>query len=259
MRRKIKELKRIARGNLAGNYMILIRVFMLYQIITSLVEFPFSMMTTEVLLSTQNIIYFIATILIDIAAVVLIGGQYRIHLSIARKGKIHLSDLFYPLKYHADRYIFTELLLFGLTFISMIPLAVGVILFYTQKSLTFYFVSFILLLVSLILKTYLSLTFDLVYFILNDNEELGMIKALKYTRELVMTHRKRYLYLTLSFFPMLLLVLLSFGIAIFWVHPYMVQTTTLFYLDVKGELDEVIENRQKNGPSPEPVIFNQYV
>ena len=57
---------------------------------------------------------------------------------------------------------------------------------------------------------------------------------------------------------MLLLVGISFGTAIFWVQPYMVQTTTLFYLEVKGELDEVLEKR-KAGPSPEPEMFNQYV
>ena len=57
---------------------------------------------------------------------------------------------------------------------------------------------------------------------------------------------------------MLLLVGLTFGVGILWVQPYMVQTTTLFYLDVKGELPEVLENRKKNGPTPEPTIFNEY-
>ena len=114
MRRKIKELKRIARGNLLGNYMELIRALVFCNIITALVEMPFSAMTNEIQFSTQNIIYYIAVILISIASVVLTGGQYRIHLSVARTGKVHPSDLFYPARYHADRYIFTELILFGL-------------------------------------------------------------------------------------------------------------------------------------------------
>ena len=63
----------------------------------------------------------------------------------------------------------------------------------------------------------------------------------------------------LSFLPVVLLVIISFGTAIFWVQPYMTQTTTLFYLDVKGELDEVLERRKNEGPVPEPVMFNQYV
>lgn len=257
--RKVKELKRIARGNLTGKYSELIRAFICCNLITSLIEMPFSIMTNDVQFSTQNIIYYVATILIGIAAVVLTGGQYRMHLSAARNGQIHPSDLFYPVKYHADRYIFTELILFGISLVTMIPMIGGIILLYTKEDLKYYIGALILAIVSFILTTYISLTFDLVYFVLNDHEELGMMKALKFTKELVTTHRKRYLYLQLSFLPMLFLVGISFGTAIFWVQPYMVQTTTVFYLDVKGELDEVIAERQKNEPSPEPVIFNKYI
>jgi len=259
MRRKIKELKRIARGNLTGNYMILINAFVTCNIITSLIELPFSMMTNEITFSTQNIIYHIATILIGIAAVVLTGGQYRLHLGVARTGKPNRMDLFLPLRYHADRFIFTECILFGISLVTMIPMIGGIILIVTQEDIKYYFGALVLAIVSFILATYLSLTFDLVYFVLNDNENLSMMKALKYTKELVHTHRGRYLYMQLSFLPMLTLAGVSFGIAMFWVQPYMVQTTTLFYLDVKGEIDTVLENRKKEGPTPEPVMFNQYV
>ena len=141
----------------------------------------------------------------------------------------------------------------------MIPMIGGIILIYTQDDIQYYIGALILTVVSFILSTYISLTYGLVYFVLNDHEELGMMKALKFTKELIHTHRGRYLYLQLSFLPMLLLVGLSFGTAVFWIQPYMVQTTTLFYLDVKEELDEVLAEKQKNGPSPEPVMFNQYV
>lgn len=257
--RKVKELKRIARGNLTGNYSGLIRAFVFCNLITSLVEMPFSMMTNDIQFSTQNIIYYVATILIGIAAVVLTGGQYRMHLSVARNGQVHPSDLFYPVKYHVDRYIFTELILFIISLVTMIPMIGGLILILTQEDLKYYIAALVLAVVSFILTTYISLTFDLVYFVLNDHEELGMMKALKFTKKLVTTHRKRYLYLQLSFLPMLFLVGISFGTAIFWVQPYMVQTTTVFYLDVKRELDEVIAERQKNEPSPESMMFNEYV
>ena len=257
--RKVKELKRIARGNLTGNYMELIRAFVFCNIITSLIEMPFSMMTNDIEFSTQNIIYYIATVLIGIAAVVLTAGQYRIHLSIARSGKVHPADLFFPVKYHADRFIFTEMILFGISLVAMIPMIGGVILIYTQEDLKYYIGALLLSIVSFIFTLYLSLTFDLVYFVLNDHEDLSMMKALKYTKEMVTTHRKRYLYMQLSFLPVVLLVIISFGTAIFWVQPYMTQTTTLFYLDVKGELDEALTKMQRKEPSPEPVIFNEYV
>lgn len=259
MRTRIKELKRIARGNLQGHYSNMIRVFVFCSLITSLLEMPFSMMTNEVDFSTQNIIYYVAVILIGIVSVVLTAGQYRIHLKVARTGEMHLSELFVPVKNHANQFILTELLLFGISIIAMLPMFGGLFLIFTAQGFTDYILALALSIVSMFLGVYISLTFDLVYFVMIDDENLSMMQALKYTKNMVNTHRKRYLYMQLSFLGMILLVVLSFGLGILWVQPYMVQTTTLFYLDVKGELPEVLENRKKNGPSPEPVMFNQYV
>lgn len=259
MRTKIKELKRIARGNLQGHFLNLIRVFVFCQLIVSLIEMPFSMMTNEVQFSTSNIIYYIATILIGIASVVLTAGQYRLHLKLARSGEMHLSEVFIPVRYHANQFILTELILFGISLITLLPMFGGIFLVYTDGTIQDYILALVAAIISMIMGLYISLTFDLVYFVMIDNENLSMLQALKYTKNMVTTHRKRYLYMQASFLGMLLLVILSFGIGILWVEPYMVQTTTLFYLDVKGELPEVLENRKKNGPTPEPVVFNQCV
>lgn len=258
MRTKIKELKRIARGNLQGHFLNLIRVFVFCQLIVSLIEMPFSMMTNEVQFSTQNIIYYIATILIGIASVVLTAGQYRLHLKLARSGEMHLSEVFIPVQYHANQFILTEFILFGISLITMLPMFGGIYLIYTGENTQDYILALVAAIISMILGLYISLTFDLVYFVMIDDENLSMVQTLKYTMHMIKSHKRRYLYMQLSFLGMLLLVGLTFGVGILWVQPYMVQTTTLFYLDVKGELPEVLENRKKNGPTPEPTIFNEY-
>jgi len=160
-------------------------------------------------------------------------------------------------KYHSDRFIFTELVLFVINLICLIPMggAIAIIVFYEDIKL--YVLALALSIISGILVVYISLTFDLVYFVMNDHENLSMIGALKYAKQLILTHRKRYCYMQLSFLGMLLLMVLSMGLAQFWVQPYMVQTITLFYLDVKGELDEVLENRQKE-KTPEPTTVDMY-
>ena len=43
-----------------------------------------------------------------------------------------------------------------------------------------------------------------------------------------------------------------------WIDPYMTQTVTLFYLDIKGELNTIQEERRKS-ETPEPTVFNAYV
>ncbi|MBQ6843976.1 MAG: DUF975 family protein [Agathobacter sp.] len=259
MRTKIKELKRIARGNLQGHFLTFIRVYVFCTLITSLLEMPFSLMTNEVHFSTQNIIYYIATILIGIASVVLTAGQYRLHLRLARSGEMHLSEVFMPLRFHSNQFIFTEMILFGISLFTLLPMFGGIYLIYTGDSIQNYATALAASIISFVLGMYISLTFDLVYFVMIDNENLSMIQALKYTKNMIYTHRKRYLYMQLSFLGMLLLCGLSFGLAFLWVQPYMIHTTTLFYLDVKGELPEVLENRKHNDSIPEPTIINEYV
>lgn len=258
MKREVKELKRIARGNLQGHFLELIRAFVFCNLIVSLLETPFSMMTNEITFSTQNIIYYIAVILITIASVVLTVGQYCLHLGVARTGELHLKELFYPIKYDANRLIFTEVILFVIELICMAPIIGAAAIVYSYDDLSMYTVALVLSLLGCVLTILYQVTFGLTYFVLIDHENLSVVDALKYTLNLVKTHKGRFFYMQLSFGGMYLLAGLTFGIGILWVQPYVMQTTTLFYLDVKGELDEVLENRRKK-PAPEPVVFDSYV
>jgi uncharacterized membrane protein len=258
MKREIKELKRIARGNLQGNFFGLIRAFVFCNLIVSLIEMPFSLMTNEIPFSTPNLIYYIAMLLLTIASVVLTVGQYCLHLRIARTGELHLSELFYPLRYDANRLIVTEGILFLIRLLGLAPVAGAIAIIYFYETVHMYLLSLVLSILGCVLTIIIELTFGITYFILIDGEELSVIEALKGTIKLIRHHRGRFFYMQLSFIGMYLLVLLTLGIGLLWVQPYVMHTTTLFYLDIKGELDEVLKKRRTDKPSPEPVAFDSY-
>ena len=258
MKRKVKELKRIARGNLTGNYMILMKAFIWINAFVMLVEMPFSMLQTEDIWSSQNIIYLIAQILINIIAIILVCGQYKMHLSVARTGKADFKDFFSLLKNQPDRYILANLILFGISLVCLIPTFASLAILYYIDTLVMIVLALVLNIISLILITYTTLTYNLVFYTLLDDENITAIEALKSIRQMMKTHKKRYLYMQFSFLGLFLLNVLSFGIGILWIEPYMTQTTTLFYLDTKGELDAIQTERRK-GPAPEPTMFNQYI
>lgn len=258
MKRKVKELKRIARENLTGNYMILMKAFIWTNALVMLVEMPFSLLQTEDIRSSQNIIYLIAQILINIIAIILMCGQYKMHLSVARTGKANFKDFFSLLKNQPDRYILANLILFGISMVCLIPTFVSLAIIYYTDTLMMIVLALVLNIISLIFITYATLTYNLVFYTLLDDESITTIEALKSIRQMMKTHKKRYLYLQLSFLGLHLLNLLSFGIGTLWTEPYMAQTTTLFYLDTKGELDAIRAERPK-APAPEPPIFNQYI
>ena len=91
-----------------------------------------------------------------------------------------------------------------------------------------------------------------------DDHNLTSVEALKRTQQIIRGYKKRYLYLELSFLGYHFLNLFTFGFGMFWIDPYMTQTLTLFYLDIKGELDAVLEERNKT-ESPEPTVVDAYV
>ena len=259
MKREVKELKRIARGNLQGNFLELIRAFVFCNLIVSLIEMPFSWMTNEVQFSTQNMIYYGALILITIASVVLTVGQYCLHLRIARTGKLHLGELFYPLMHDANRLIIAEVFLSVIRVIGLAPVigAFAIIQFYEEMNM--YLIALGLAILGCILITFIEVTFGMIYFALIDGEELSVWQTIKEALKLIKGHKGRFLYMRLSFIGMYLLALLTLGLGLLWVQPYVMQTTTLFYLDIKGELDEVLEKHRESEPTPEPVAFDSYV
>lgn len=259
MKREVKELKRIARGNLQGNFLELIRAFVFCNLVVSLVEMPFSWMTNEVQFSSQNMIYYVAKLLITIASVVLTVGQYCLHLRIAREGKLHLMELYYPLLHDANRLINAEAVLWVLRLIGLAPAIGAIAIVYFYEEINMYLIALGLAILGCILTVFIEVTFGMTYFALIDGEELTVMEAFKTALKLIKGHKGRFLYLYASFAGMYLLVAITFGIGLLWVQPYVMQTTTLFYLDIKGELDEALEKRREKEPTPEPVAFDSYV
>lgn len=256
MQRSCKELKRIARENLYNKYALPMRAYLWTILITMLVEFPFSMMQTEEALSTQNIIIYVAQLLISIAAIVLTCGEYRIHLQIAKGQKTDIRQFFYPLTHQPDRYILGKLLYLAISLIGLVPMLLARFLASAEKT-PMGILSILLAIIGGILLLIITLNYNLVYFFLLDDENLTLTEAFTKCKKTMKGHKRRYLYMLLSFIGMLILVVLSLGIAMLWVLPYINQTLSLLYLDVTGQLDSV-ETTKKQPPSREEPILNYY-
>ena len=172
---------------------------------------------------------------------------------------IYLPEVFYPLKHDANRLILAETVLFIIEFICLSPaLAAGAIIYFYDET-NMYLLALGLVILGCILTMLSETAFGLTYFVLIDNEEFGVFKSLKHTLSIIKNHMGRFLYLQLSFFGVYLLAIITIGIAALWIQPYVIQTTTLFYLDVTGELDEILEKKKETEPTPEPIAIDSYV
>ena len=229
-----RQLKTAARGNLIGNYRITMGAFVIVMLLGTIIEIPFSRLVNGAATPTTNyIIYYIAEFLIAILSGVLQIGLFRIHLSIARKKECKVSDVFCCFKSRTDRYILGYLLVFAVSLIGMLPALY--VYFFCDLTLAKLPLIIGLLLLSLVLSVFINIVLARVFFVMLDNEDMSIVQCFKKAVGLMKGNKGRLFYIYLSFIGMWLLVVLSLGIGYLWVEPYMIQTYTMFYLDVIGE------------------------
>lgn len=71
-------------------------------------------------------------------------------------------------------------------------------------------------------------------FILNDNPELSANQAINLSVKMMKGHKFDLFWLSLSFIGWIILSVVTLGIGLFWLMPYMSTATADFYLDVKA-------------------------
>lgn len=258
--RKSKELKRIARGVLTGNYGLFIVAMILSSMIPSALLIPFNtMLQNDVFYKHINYqtfaIYLVASILVALVSTILQAGQIKMHLNKARNQKAQISDIFSQFKNRPDRFIIATILLGLLLFLTMIPLiAATVFLTVITPKLGSIIIIAVIALISAIVEIYLGLRFSQFIFILADQEDCSAINSLKQSFQLMSGNVGRLFYIGLSFIGITLLSSFSFGVALLWVQPYMVQTQVQFFMDLTGETDERIETQRRMDEEMGPMM-----
>ena len=77
------------------------------------------------------------------------------------------------------------------------------------------------------------------YYIAEDDPSLGINEAIDRSREMMYGHKMDLFLLDLSFIGWFLLGIVTCGIALFWVMPYVEAAHAAFYEDLKNEAIEV--------------------
>jgi uncharacterized membrane protein len=234
MRTSCKELKRIAREQLTGHYKTPMGAFLVAGLVTFVIELPFSMLLQkEYATVLQTVLYYIAEILISLLGVILSAGVLDIHLKMARGQEYHLSQTFGQIRERPDRYLIAGFLLMLFSTVLMIP-GVGVSIYVSYHPDTLLLILAIaLMLAGIACVIYLALRLSLVYYLLLDDDTLSPWQAIVASAELMEGNVGRLFGLYLSFLGYLVLGVITLGIGMLWVMPYMTQTMTQFYIDLR--------------------------
>ncbi|MGN0311408.1 MAG: DUF975 family protein [Lachnospiraceae bacterium] len=272
MKRSCKELKGLSRQTLIGNYGLAILSYFLVQLIIGLAMTPFENQLntySERTLLYEEVISFpifslLAIFIIAMVSTALAAGVYAVHLNLARGTKPSVSMIFSQLKCRPDRYIVVTFLLSLIGTVCVVPgtilccMGIGLMTESTSTTTIGILVAGIALFIGgIVLCIFLSLRFSLTILLLVDHSDMGAITSMKESFHLMKGNCGRFLYISFSFIPMMLLVLLSFGIAALWIQPYIEQVTCWFYLDVSGEIDRKQEEERRMEEEMGPVLSDE--
>jgi len=76
-------------------------------------------------------------------------------------------------------------------------------------------------------------SYRLTYFLLADDPDISVNEAISKSRKMMYGKRWKYFCLILQFFGWMILAMLTFGIAFFWLWPYIQTTLAAFYEDIR--------------------------
>ncbi|MCM1048644.1 MAG: DUF975 family protein [Clostridiales bacterium] len=227
-----EELKAAAKDRLFGKYGVAIGASI---VIGSINLFVSNFSTVFI---NMNTIYgialdFVISFVISVLSGILTSGLIYLFLKISCKQPVSVGDIFYGFKMFPDKAVLIQLYMSAWTYAAMIPYLIFLylVIIYPENAVIslFYYLSLLLYYVVYVM---ILLIYSQSFYLLHDFPEYSVSKILSTSRKLMKGNKFRLFYFMVSFFPLLLLGLLSCGIAYFWIVPYVYAANTEFFLDL---------------------------
>ena len=228
-----RELKRLAKVQLQGKYGTMIGALILQELLVLFATGILSMMIpgTDTL---SNILYYILTFIVQLIAGILQAGVSFLYLKAACGMQCSVGDLFYCFKHSPDKAIKIEFVLAIINAVCMLPSDI-LIWKYPLTSLTDYdeiAMMYSVTLLCMMVYVVITLAFTPVFYMMLDFPNYTVKDILKKSIEVMKGNKMRYFLLDLSFIPWMFIGILTCGIGLLWIIPYMNMTSTNFYLDL---------------------------
>lgn len=223
-------LKARARQSLLGHYMTLSGVFIMLGILQYIIVVPSSLMHAYP--PVGMILYYAASFALELFFAIFHVGIAFLFLGNACGQYINSGSLFTGFWNNPGRAVRIQLVPSLMLLVPNVLPQIFLNQFFLAKDKKWLLYCLIAILVFLPFTLYVQILYSQVYYVMLDFPEMEPLECLRQSRRLMKGNMLRYLYLMLSFLPVTLLGVLSFGIGLFYVYPYREQTYANFYLDL---------------------------
>ncbi|MCD7715847.1 MAG: DUF975 family protein [Lachnospiraceae bacterium] len=235
----IKEIKCYARCVLKGHHAVLAGVTLLLTALNLVLSYLALMASPSGTGILSMLIYFGCSIVVNIIYYILLAGLYRIYLDICNNHPFRWTDLFSMFTEHPEPVAIYSILQFFVTWI-FVQIAfwwlevVLNLLFYGEVSISNVLFTTAVLVIAAVLFIAIEISFSMTLFVHANDSDLSFKEMMKESWNLMSGMWLRYLRMQLSFIGMYLLGLLSFGIGLLFVNPYVYTTSGYFYKKISG-------------------------
>ncbi len=230
------ELKADARERLLGHYGTVIGAEVILLGLSASVSLTVSLLV-DVRTVIGTIIYYAILFVISILMGLFTSGTCYLYLKLICGRPVTVGDLFYGFRLSPDKAITVQFWFTLITYAASLPqfiltYRISAVGYRTEKMLPFLLPYALSLILSGVVSVVLGLLYSQTFYLLHDFPQYTSRELLKKSRRLMVHHKGRLFYLYVSFLPLMLLGMFSFGLALLWVLPYMNATQTAFFLDL---------------------------
>lgn len=233
--RSSAELKASAKEHMFGHYGTAIGAQLLITVSTMFFTFAALAFVEDTSTVAGMCIYIAVSFALSVAAGLFTSGSAYFYLKIACGQHVTVSDAFYGFRFYPDRALLVQAWIALFTYIFDVPrfIAASRLPEMPEKQDLLPYAACILL--SLVIPVIINLFYGQAFFLLHDFPQYTPRELLATSRRLTAGHRLKLLYIYISFLPYLIPCILSCGIAMLWVLPYMNATLAEFYLELVRE------------------------
>lgn len=225
------ELKNSAKIKLEGYFGLAISAILLVQCINYIVT---SLVTG--LVPGMDIPSIVLSFLLSAVVSVLLGifntGLSFFFLSLACGKPCVSSTVFYGFMAQPEKSVKISLVHSVVNLVCLTPFQFFSMLLIQTRNTTYLLPALITIVVGLLIYVPVSLLISQTYFIIVDFPKYSAKEVLRTSCRIMKQHMWKLFYLELSFLPLMLLCVLTCGIGLIWLLPYMQMTYACFYLDI---------------------------
>ena len=224
-------MKSAARALLQGRYREYIAAYITAELVLVLISaIASSVLPTD---TTWGMVFELAiSFVLELISAVFLLGIIHYTMNICKGLPYKLSDVFYGFKSHPDKAIICQFLFTLAELVCMLPAILFAILYTITENPAFMIVMSVFLVIGLVAVVILHLTLHFVFYLILDYPDATIKELIVYCANMMRGHRIKFFYLYASFLPLYVLGILSLGIGLLFVEPYVNVTVAQFYLDV---------------------------